>query len=292
MTSIQYRCRICAAPRLILVKPMTAGLTLSSAAFRITDANYGSTAAIYRCEACGFLQCPEVSDLLGFYETMEDEGYEDSAPARALQARMLLRGLSRHLARPEPRLLDIGAGSGILVEEAKAMGICAEGLEPSAWLQTRAAAKGLTVHRGVLPHPDARPPYDVVTLVDIIEHVMDPVELLRNARDMMAEDGIGLVVTPDVNSLAARLLGWKWWHYRVAHVGYFNQKTLNLALSQAGLRPLAVSRPWWYFPADYLAARIQRYLPPILRMPVPQSLSRVTIPLNLFDSLAVVFAKK
>lgn len=271
---------------------MTTGLTLSSAAFRITDANYGHTAAIYRCDACGFLECPEIHDPLDFYESMEDEGYEHSAPARALQARMLLRNLSPYLTMPNPGLLDIGAGSGILVEEAKAAGFRAEGVEPSVWLQTRAANKGLTVHRGVLPHPDVRPPYDVVTLVDIVEHVTDPVALLRNAREMMAEDGVGLLVTPDVNSLAAHLLGWKWWHYRVAHVGYFNRKTLGLALAEAGLRPLAISRPKWYFPADYLADRLMRYLPPVLRMPVPRSLSRVTIPLNLFDSLAVVFTKR
>jgi len=38
--------------------------------------------------------------------------------------------------------------------------------------------------------------------------------------------------------------------------------------------------------------RTLSYLPPMLRPPVPGVLSRVTVPLNLFDSLAVVFQRK
>ena len=76
-------------------------------------------------------------------------------------------------------LLDVGAGSGILVEEALAFGFAARGVEPSNPLQATAAQRGLPVTRGVLPplpefsrgHGD-----EVVTLIDVIEHVPNPVE--------------------------------------------------------------------------------------------------------------------
>jgi 2-polyprenyl-3-methyl-5-hydroxy-6-metoxy-1,4-benzoquinol methylase len=221
---------------------------------------------------------------------MSDEGYEETRDARLFQARKLIRQIKRH--RGAGRLLDVGAGSGILVEEAAKGGFEANGIEPSAWLSDRAKSRGLAVQQGVLPHPDIRPGFDVVTLIDVIEHVTDPLGLLRRMREAMADDGIAVIVTPDVRSWAPRLLGWRWWHYRIAHISYFSRATLSLALEHADLEPIAWSRPTWYLPGDYVASRLASYLPAALRPPIPKMLQRVTVPLNLFDSLMVVATSK
>jgi hypothetical protein len=112
--------------------------------------------------------------------------------------------------------------------------------------------------------------------------------LLRAARAALAPEGILAVVTPDVRSVAARLLGWRWWHFRVAHVGYFDRATLALAARRAGLAPLAVHRPGWFFPGDYLWDRAWRFLG-LAGARAPAVLQRVTVPLNLRDSLLAVF---
>lgn len=279
-------CWVCGSEDLQLYRPGTLPSELTSDTFRITDAAYGTTATIYRCGDCGFLQCHDLDDVLSFYETMEDETYEETRAPRALQARKLIARIRRW--RDGGRLLDVGAGSGILVEEAARAGFDAEGIEPSGWLHRQAAERGLEVRHGVLPHPEVRGPYDVVTLIDVIEHVPTPVPLLAGLREVMAEDGLAVVVTPDVGSLAARLMGRKWWHFRIAHIGYFNRDTLRRAVGAAGLAPADMHRPWWYHPADYLAERALGYLPRAVRPPVPRALSRVTVPLNLYDSLMVV----
>ena len=131
----------------------------------------------------------------------------------------------------------------------------------------------------------------MVTLVDVIEHVSKPVELLSNAQVEISHQGVGLVVTPDLNSLVASLMGWRWWHFRIAHIGYFNKSTLLLALKRVGLKPIRIGRPSWYFSADYLLERVNQYLPRYLRLPVLRFSKRLTIPLNLRDSLFVVFRK-
>ena len=179
---------------------------------------------------------------------MDDTGYEATRHARALQARRLVDTLNRHT--PESggrRLLDVGAGSGILLEAATAQGWQAEGVEPSRWLAQEAAHRGLRVHLGVLPCSAAAGPYDAVTVVDVIEHVPDPVGLMRDVRKVLDPGGIALVVTPDVQSIAARLMKWKWWHYRVAHIGYFDRVTLERCMRAAGLECVAWARPSWYF---------------------------------------------
>jgi len=94
-----------------------------------------------------------------------------------------------------------------------------------------------------------------------------------------------------VKSIMAKVLKWKWWHYRIAHVGYFDVETIKLCLKNAGFQIIEISRPTWYFPADYLIHRVMKYLPSFLEFPIPKFLSKVTIPLNLFDSIQVTFKK-
>jgi SAM-dependent methyltransferase len=194
--------------------------------------------------------------------------------------------------RPAGRLLDVGAASGILVEEALKMGYSAEGVEPSRVFCEEARTRGLPVHPGTLPQTGVRGPFDVITLIDVIEHVPDPVRLLRETRPLLADGGIGVAVTPDAGSLAARLMGSRWWHYRVAHLCYFTRRTLGMALDAAGLLPLHFQRAGWVFPADYLWERLGRYLPPRLRMRPWPIMSRVAVRLNLLDSFLVVYQKK
>ncbi len=286
MSAAGHRCWVCDGVRLDVAKRGDLARDLESRDFAITDAHYGRTGEIHECADCGFLQCSEQSDVLGFYESLVDEVYDETRGARALQARRLLQQIRP--PRPGGRLLDVGAGSGILVAQATELGYRAEGVEPSAWLQRRAVERGLAVELGTLPHPQLGGPYDVVTLIDVVEHVPDPVGLLERAREVTAPDGVVAVVTPDVGSLAARLLGWRWWHFRVAHVGYFSTATLKLALQRAGLGEPRLSRPGWYFPADYLVERVNTYLPRVLRVPAPRWLGGIRVPLNLRDSLLAI----
>jgi SAM-dependent methyltransferase len=255
--------------------------------FRITAADYGRTPRLVRCGVCGFIQIAQNIEVLDFYRTMEDPDYEATRRERALQARELLKLLGA--PGSEQRLLDVGAGSGVLVEEALALGWRAEGVEPSVWLADQARARGLPVSQGVLPMPSLAASFDVACLVDVIEHVTDPRGLLAEVRKVIRPNGRLLVVTPDVRSVAARVLGGRWWHYRVAHVGYFDRRTLDRVLRDAGFTPEGMKRPTWYFPVSYVVERLAHFVPPLGRLELPAALGRVSIPLNLFDSLAAIY---
>jgi SAM-dependent methyltransferase len=286
-------CWICGSPQLRLARRSLLDAPLTPDSFAITDAHYGRTPALDRCERCGFLQCSELAEVTPYYEALEDPEYEETRLARSAQMRRLLERLARVRApRARDRLLDVGAGSGALVEEAARMGYRATGIEPSRWLQERALARGLDVARGTLPHPDRPGPFDVITLIDVIEHVQDPVGLLRAVAPLLAPDGVVVIVTPDVRSLPARLLGWRWWHFRVAHVGYFDRRTLDLALERTGLRREHVSRPSWSLPLGYLWERLRAYLPIPASWHLPAAADRIALPLNLRDSLFVIARRR
>ena len=270
----------------MLVKPSNLNHALKSTDFLITDSRYGVTGDIFRCADCGFRQCSNQQDVLPFYEAMEDPSYEEGRASRFLQQQELLKLVASQ--GDGKRLLDIGAGTGMLVEQATHAGYQAEGVEPSRWLQEQAAKRGLPVHLGKFPHPATPGPYDVVTLIDVVEHVPDPIPLLSAIAKVVQADGQVLIVTPDVGSFVARFLGRRWWHYRVAHVGYFDRSTLRRALQAAGLEVIRFGRPGWYFSADYLMERVLTYLPRALRFAPPAWSKRATIPLNLGDSLYVI----
>src|SRR5438034_7244159 len=108
---------------------------------------------------------------------MSDEPYIATSEDRTRQMQWLLRTMSRFKAKG--RLLDIGAGTGLLVDEARKLGFDAEGVEPSRALQAVASAKNLPVHLGVIPSCEISGPYDIVSAIDVIEHVQKPLELLR-----------------------------------------------------------------------------------------------------------------
>lgn len=283
-------CWICGGNSWRLFKGSTLKGSISSEDFKITDARYGHTGRIEECDACGFRQVKDVEAVLKFYEGLEDTAYDENREQRGLQARKIIEALLRY--KNGGRLLDVGAASGILLEQAKRLGLDGEGVEPSRSLAKSARDAGVKVHLGIFPHPEIHGPYDVITLIDVIEHVPAPIQLLKDIAAHLKPDGVGVLTTPDVQSLVARFLGPRWWHFRVAHIGYFSRATMKKALLEAGMEALEISCPSWYFTCDYAATRAMVYLPKFLRFRLPKFLRERTIKINFRDSMQVIFRRK
>lgn len=258
------RCWVCGSTETRPWRSGSSAADLGSDDLRITDSRYGRTLSLDRCDACGFrfAEAAEAEQLVALYEGLKDPGYEGSQEGRRSQMRTLVR--LALAARPGARTaLDVGAASGLLVTEAEDAGLQAIGIEPSRSLVAQAQDRnGANVLCGILPSPELEGRrFDIVFLVDVIEHVVDPVGLLGHCVGHLAEDGLLLLVTPDMSSLSAKLLGSRCWHYRLAHVGYFDRRSLEAAFSRVGLRSLEWHRPVWYFTVSYLASRLEAYLP-------------------------------
>ncbi len=285
-------CWVCGAQEAAAWKPRNLDRNLAPEDLRITDDRYGTTLGLWRCRRCEFIysDADEVAELVSLYSRLDDPAYEEGEVSRTLQMRWLMAHARQ--ARPGARsLLDVGAAAGLLVSEAARAGLRAEGVEPSHSLVQAGRAAGLTLHEGVLPHADlAGRRFDIVALVDVIEHVSDPLDLLSKAREHVEPDGLVLLVTPDVDSRASRFLGKRWWHLRLAHVGYFNRRSLDEAVRRTGFETEAEFRARWFFEVGYLADRMVQYLPvgwlnrAVRATPGLRALYDVVIPLNLGDS--------
>jgi SAM-dependent methyltransferase len=228
-------CRICSGPLRLLYSG--AGSEARSESFSPTNHEPGAYGDLYACERCGTVQQPSLPQgdaLLDLYRAMQDAQYLDEEAGRRRTNRRLLR-----LIPPGGRLLDVGCGHGLLLDEARAAGFEAEGLELSRDAAAHARdVLGLTVHEHPLAQHTADP-YDAIVLADVIEHLDDPLAALDDCVRLLAPGGVLCVVTPDPSSRTARLVGAGWWGYLPAHTYLLPRATLRDLLAERGLEVIA-----------------------------------------------------
>jgi 2-polyprenyl-3-methyl-5-hydroxy-6-metoxy-1,4-benzoquinol methylase len=152
------------------------------------------------------------------------------AHQRAELRSMYLRGT------PPGRLLEVGCGDGSQLANLRAMGWEVEGQEVDAAAAERARAQyGLRIHLGTLHEaglPDAV--FDVVTMSHVIEHVSDPVALLKVCHRILKPSGVLIAVTPNINSLAHRWFGSCWLALDPPrHLHLFSPTTLRKVAARA-----------------------------------------------------------
>jgi SAM-dependent methyltransferase len=85
--------------------------------------------------------------------------------------------------------------------------------------------------------------YDVITLFDVLEHLVDPVSVLRKLRLGLAPGGLLAITVPDFGGWWARISGPRWpfvtpWE----HVLYFTRRSLRATLQQAGFAHATFAR--------------------------------------------------
>lgn len=282
------KCWICGSTSVVRVKDGIAK-RITPDDFSITDDRYGITLPIYECTDCGFEFCPEEVDLASMYESMEDESYLETSKSRSIQARKLASFCSEVIEEGS-KVLDIGCGSGLLVKEFAELGYDSFGLEPSSFLANKGIADDLKIYNARLEDKDFDNEFNFISLIDVIEHVQNPSELLNNVNKALADGGYLLIVTPRRDSFFRFILGFKWWHYRIAHVGYFSKKNLFDIVENTGFDVYKFRFATWFLPLDYILNRILKYIPPIrYRFSFRIEMS---VPINLFDSSMILVRKR
>lgn len=134
------------------------------------------------------------------------------------------------------RLLDVGAGSGWLVEHMKDLGWQAEGLDFDPQSVASARARGLVFHQGGLPQQHfAEASFDALTLSHCIEHVHDPLAWLAEARRILKPGGRLALATPNNASFGHATFGESWFALDPPrHLHLFNSAAMTTLMQRAG----------------------------------------------------------
>lgn len=226
----------------------------------VLDAAPGSLRALFRAIKRGYLALrygytsgqPKPNPLLGTLLYL--------LPVRRSDLDAEIRFLG---AMPGGRLLDVGCGSGEWMDSMRTMGWQVEGIDFDENAVAAARRKGLDVRTGTIDsqnYPENA--FDVVNLNHVIEHVPDPVGLLREIRRILKPGGKLVLATPNASSICHQVFGRHWRGLEPPrHLQIFTPPSMLGALKAAGfsaitLRTLGSVYVWkqslelWLGPAE------------------------------------------
>jgi SAM-dependent methyltransferase len=216
-----YHCRVCGGSEVRKLLGLRSGL------------------AIYVCGACTnafTIPVPSVSyDDHGFYQA----GHQNEEVSRSYMI-PLVQFIQRHIYGG--RLLDIGTGAGLLIDEAEKVGFEAEGLEASKSAVQYCQSRGLKVRQGYF-EPGLYPgkSFDVIVMSHVLEHTTEPARLLKTAFQLLKEEGVICLSQTNYLGTVPRLLR-KYWHAwaPTEHLIHFSPVGIEYLLSEAGFEVIEV----------------------------------------------------
>ena len=131
-------------------------------------------------------------------------------------------------------MLDVGCSSGaFLYQLNQRFPGCYQvlGTDVSGPALNYAEGRGIAVLRGSFPQQDFGPhQFDAVTFWAVLEHLLEPRQFLDKACSILKPDGLCFVLVPNLQSLAARLLGERYRYFYPQHLNYFTPATLTRLL--------------------------------------------------------------
>ncbi len=204
------------------------------------------------CKACGFLFVyprPSPEDLKALYD---DQYFSGRDLETCLSFRMpVFRQCLDHLGKLVPqrgRILDVGCGTGEFVAAALAQRWDAQGIESSRMAaQFASESKHLPVQQAVLETAPFQPGSFIgVTLLDVLEHLLDPRQEMQRVYRLLETGGIAVVRLPNTlfHLAKARIcsrLGISESNLEMPyHLNHFTPRTLSALLRSVGFDVLSI----------------------------------------------------
>jgi SAM-dependent methyltransferase len=235
----------------------------------------------HRCGECGLLFTPRFFDgdrLAELYSSLADNMY--IVPSASIEAtqRSYFDAAAESVVL-EGGYLEIGPDVGHVAGHAAREGrFDAFWLfEPNRAVHERLAA-AVAPHRGhvfaemtdLSPVPDGS--VGLAVMIQVLDHLLDPVPLLRQIRDKLCPGGTLMIVTHNEASFLRKVMGRRWPPFCLQHPQLFDPASITTMLDRAGYVSAAVDRSTNYFPIDFLVQQAGRAVGLKLdRVPAPKT---------------------
>lgn len=263
-TAAEGRCILCGSGDLELLYAANAGdAAVDVREYSCTSGVLSKHDDIIRCRRCGMVSSKPTTDATeraAHYEKVVDETYLDEEAGRRKLFEWVLERMDGYAVSGK-RLLEIGSNVGVFLDVARSDGWEARGVEPSLWaVQEGTRRFGVDVSQGTIETLGNDEPVDAIVMLDVFEHLTDPVAALRQVRPRLQDEGLLVLSTVNIASIHARMRRGAWpWLIR-PHLHYFTPETLDAMLARTGYTLVEWTVVPRTFHLSYIAGRVRESL--------------------------------
>lgn len=243
---------------------------------------------IVKCKECEFIyenpRYPETIILEG-YKNANNEGHDSQFDSRVNSFYKALVKNKKFLPnKNKTKILDIGTASGAFLVASNKFGYDSYGIEPSLSLTELSKSRGLNVINCTindLKRVFGSQKFDLITLWDVLEHVVNPKETLLELNSFLNEDGKILINYPEIDSIFFKIFKDKYWWIISVHLHHFTEATLKKMISRCGYKFVSCKKYFQKLELGYLLKMAVHYKLPfsnIIEKYLPHSLKKINIP--------------
>ena len=165
------------------------------------------------------------------------EYLSDACPSQAYQQRdrrLVHYLLGKIAVRGQARVVDIGCGDGHLAAAFSEAGCDVTGVEPVREARRLVEKRGIRALGDVSEIPEDER-FDLACLVEVIEHLQSPVDVLKSIRPHLGRGGKLFLTTPSASGLKARFKrSQSGAYFSPHHLHFFTPRSLRMCLAKAG----------------------------------------------------------
>ncbi len=216
------------------------------------DANgRGLRFAVVRCRHCGLAFTnprPKAEHIGSFYPPgYSPHGAKSEQNKHRIPSRLRCRLLGTPCrerrgaipVRVPGRLLDFGCGGGSYLTRMAGLGWEVTGVDASPIAVQRVEDElGYPAHLGTLPNANLMPgSFEAITMWQSLEHVHQPLEVLRAAFRLLVPGGALVIAVPNFDTPARSWFGDRWHGYDLPrHLSHFTPATLGAMIQASGFQ--------------------------------------------------------
>jgi 2-polyprenyl-3-methyl-5-hydroxy-6-metoxy-1,4-benzoquinol methylase len=237
--------------------------TLKHAVFQDNRVDpYSAHYQINRCTRCGLRYSNpifESTEVQMLYQESDQGNIVAGQEANVRRTMELYYQLAQPYIRERERFLDIGCDIGLLLDIARLDGFGElHGIEPVPVAATEARkTPGSTISTQFYEDEAYAPQsFDLITLIHVVDHLVDPINLLKKAYTELKPGGVIVAVVHNGGSLLAGVLGERFPPYNLYHHYFFSKLSLGRLFRRAGFEVIKVTPTYNCYSLEFFVHKI------------------------------------
>ena len=216
---------------------------------------------IFRCDTCEVLFLNSIKTDDGYYEKNYNQiDYYQTKDSKKIFMRLLEKvlfifssSIKKYLIKTNLKkinknisLLDFGCGDGEFLSSLNSNKYEVYGHDRNS------TSKELCKKRGISIYNDGdKKNFDVITMWHVIEHINDPIEVLKKLNAILKDNGVIVLQTPNTHSWGFKFGASNWFHLdSPRHLFLFNKKSIDHMCKDTGFILKKVYNEFYDYPLD------------------------------------------